>query len=72
MDGGEEDGVSTGGGEGREEKCDMKTPTHHGGCKTQMSSPLHSYSLPHTLTQYPQTYSHCTHLPPTWTVKFQL
>ena len=90
MDRGEEDRVSTGGGEGREEKddggeggekkgtgggkgkgvrmCDMKTPTHHGGCKTQMRVPLHSYSpmrYEHTLTQYPQTYSHCTHLPPT-------
>ena len=45
MDRGEEDGVSTGGGEGREEKCDMKTPTHHGGCKTQMRVLLSTHTL---------------------------
>ena len=67
MDRGEEDRVSTGGGEGREEKgdggeggekkgtgggkgkgvrmCDMKTSTHHGGCKTQMRVLLSTHTL---------------------------
>ena len=67
MDRGEEDRVSTGGGEGREEKgdggeggekkgtgggkgkgvrmCDMKTHTHHGGCKTQMRALLSTHTL---------------------------